>query len=125
MLKIYSAAKTKKDRKRHYQSLVPTIRRVARESGYAIGLHGSMTRDLDLIAAPWTKKAVSSETLALRIEKAVCKYRFIRSYKQLRKVVATYKPKPHGRIAYVIMTGQRTYIDLSVLPRLSTPRRNK
>lgn len=30
---------------------------VARGCGYAIGLHGSMKRDVDLIAVPWTDEA--------------------------------------------------------------------
>lgn len=100
-----------------YRSLIPTIRKVARECGYAIGVHGTLRRDLDLIAAPWIPKALAPETLALRIEKAVCKYRFIRTYPKMKAEGESGERKPHGRIAYVITTGPHSYIDLSVMPR--------
>lgn len=38
-----------------------TIWRLAREVGYAVGLHGSLRRDVDLIAAPWTDEVVGDE----------------------------------------------------------------
>lgn len=50
---------------------VAPIRRLAREVGYAIGVHGSQERDLDLIAAPWTEAAVSAEELADHIAKGI------------------------------------------------------
>jgi hypothetical protein len=50
---IWKHHKIKREIKRYYTSLLPELRRVAREYGYELGLHGSMTRDLDLIAAPW------------------------------------------------------------------------
>lgn len=54
-----------------YESIMPAIRKVARECGYAIGLHGSMRRDLDLIAVPWIDEpAGSPEALAVAIQKA-------------------------------------------------------
>ena len=31
---------------------------VAREMGYALALHGSMNRDMDLIAVPWVVGAL-------------------------------------------------------------------
>ncbi|HEY9219576.1 MAG TPA: hypothetical protein VIO94_16125 [Phenylobacterium sp.] len=43
------------------------IRSLAREVGYAIGVHGSLERDLDLIAAPWREDAVTATQLAEHI----------------------------------------------------------
>lgn len=99
--------------KRLYTSILPSIREVSRKSGYAIGLHGSMTRDLDLIAVPWIPRAVHPKTLADRISMAVC------GLHQERKQPWT--KKPHGRKAVVICIGMRAYIDLSVLPRRKRP----
>ena len=50
---------------------IAPIRLLAREVGYAIGVHGSQERDLDLIAAPWTEAAVSAEELANHIAKGI------------------------------------------------------
>lgn len=53
-----------------YESILPAIREVARECGYAIGVHGSMRRDLDLIAIPWTDETRDDPTqLAVAIQK--------------------------------------------------------
>lgn len=38
---------------------------VARELGYALAVHGSLARDLDIIACPWTETATSA--LSMRI----------------------------------------------------------
>lgn len=114
MKKVWSNANSKLQRKRLYLSLLPTIRRVARKSGYAIGVHGSLTRDFDLIAVPWRKGAVSPVELAYRIDLAVCKYPYSRSTlkKQLTK-------KPYGRVAFAMVLGfHAPYIDLSVTARV-------
>lgn len=44
-----------------------TYTRVARRHGYAIGVHGSMSRDLDLIAVPWVESASSPDELLKEI----------------------------------------------------------
>lgn len=111
MKKVWSYAKTKRERRKLYLSLIPEIRKVARESGYAIGVHGSLTRDLDLMAMRWTDKAVKAETLAVRIHKAICKHP--NSAKMLRKQTQL---KPHGRVAYALILGfNAAYIDLSIM----------
>jgi hypothetical protein len=110
-MKVWSDARTKKERKALYLSLLPTIRKVARKSGYAIGVHGSLTRDFDLIAAKWSKNAVNPETLAFRIHAATSKYSYT------RKALRTFpQNKPHGRIGYPLILGHEgAYIDLSIM----------
>lgn len=106
--------KSKRELKRIYTSLLPEIRAIARYSGYAIGLHGSMTRDLDLIAVPWTKKYTSPELLISRIERTICQYpEKDKKYYKRKARIAT--DKPHGRKAYVLHVGFYAYIDLSVI----------
>ena len=36
------------------------IRKLAREVGYAVCVHGSLKRDFDLIAVPWTPRTESA-----------------------------------------------------------------
>ena len=112
MKKLWSEAKTKSGRKRIYILILPTIRKVARKNGYAIGLHGSMTRDLDLIAVPWVSKHATPNSLAHQIHKAVVKYAY--SLKSVTAKNVKHK-KPRGRIAYSLILGPGgAYIDLSV-----------
>ena len=43
--------------------IVKVIRDIARKHGWAIGVHGSMVRDIDLIGIPWTDDAIEPESL--------------------------------------------------------------
>lgn len=84
---------------------------VARNHGYAIGLHGSMNRDLDMIAVPWTEEASPAEDLveAIRVDL---------SGELLREPNgAITVEKPHGRRAWGIrLPHSHAYVDLSVMP---------
>lgn len=46
-------------RRELYERLLPDVRRVAWDFGYAVGVHGTMRRDLDLIACPWIETAAA------------------------------------------------------------------
>ena len=97
-----------------YASCLPQLKEVAREHGYALAVHGSMKRDLDLVAIPWVENASSAVELAEAIRDAV--------NGQFREVVGARSPewKPHGRLAWSIYMrpeGGSPYIDLSVMPR--------
>lgn len=81
---------------------------VARECGYALALHGSMGRDLDLIAIPWVEDALSAEELVARI--MACSAAFRESRWPIND-------KPHGRRSWVMHLGGGPYIDLSIMPR--------
>jgi hypothetical protein len=105
-----------------YTWVIPHLTAVARIYGYALGLHGSMQRDLDLIAVPWTDEAAPTEVLVEALRDAVDG--FIRNDPQHdgnKYNLDTRNPgdKPHGRKAYSIyFSGRRFYIDLSVMPRV-------
>lgn len=104
-----------------FESRLPVIREAAKEHGYAIGLHGSMRRDLDLIAAPWREGAADPDTLAHAIAMAACGITRAGAYE--------WEKKPAGRVATclpicwthrhgVLSDG---HIDLSVMPAQNTP----
>lgn len=86
------------------------IWKVARACGYSVGLHGSMKRDCDMIAAPWTEEAVSAETLIDMLCVAL---------NAQKLEVKNPAPKPHGRLAWVlqIRDAYKKVIDISVMPR--------
>ncbi len=94
-----------------YVCHVPRITAVAREYGYAIGVHGSLQRDLDLIAVPWSEVAATADELVVAICGAAGGF-IVRGQDATKK--------PHGRVAYTIHLGAGLYIDLSVMP-LKTP----
>lgn len=53
-----------------YLGVLPNIRTEARAHGYAVGLHGSWRRDLDLIAVPWVTDHSGIDELAAAIQQA-------------------------------------------------------
>ncbi|HDR9048802.1 TPA: hypothetical protein QDA94_003034 [Burkholderia vietnamiensis] len=88
---------------------IARIRELAAQIGYAIGVHGSQERDLDVIAAPWTEDALKL------------------NYREVMEHIATglgarlveVELKPLGRRACTIqMNGWFKPIDLSVCPIL-------
>ncbi len=85
---------------------IDAIRALAREVGYAIGVHGTLERDLDLIAAPWSEDAVSAPELAEHIARGI------------NGSVLAPEEKPLGRWSCNIqIDGWFKLIDLSVAPR--------
>jgi hypothetical protein len=100
-----------------YTAVVPALREVARQHGYALAVHGSMATDLDLLACPWIDEAAPAEALIEGLREAVGGY--IRPAWE-----GDHNPtdKPHGRRAWSIYTdpeGFGPYLDVSVMPRLS------
>ena len=91
-----------------YAMIYPMMRETAMENGYCLAVHGSLARDLDVVAIPWTHNAVTAEALAER----------------LAEVVNVFEPmadkpteKPHGRLAWAFqLTGVGGYVDLSIMP---------
>lgn len=92
-------------------AVLPAIREAARFHGYAVAVHGSLKRDIDLIAVPWTEQAVPVRQLVDAIKGAIggvlgnC-------------IELGGKPgaKPHGRIAFTLAhPGFAGEIDLSVI----------
>lgn len=73
-----------------YKSIMPRIKEAAKKCGYAIGVHGSLRRDLDLIAVPWIDECADKEILAREIHKAAC---------GLESQSYNWENKPNGRIA--------------------------
>jgi hypothetical protein len=85
---------------------------IARRLGYALAIHGSVNRDMDLIAVPWTEKAVSGQELINAFEAEL----------HLEPYAMTNTPnKPHGRWAHLLALDAGLYIDISVMPRLPQP----
>lgn len=92
-------------------AILPAVREVARHNGYAVAVHGSLKRDIDLIAVAWTEQAETAEVLVGAIRGAIggvlgnC------------GILGERSQKPHGRIAYTLLhPGFAGEIDLSVIP---------
>lgn len=84
----------------------PILAKIFVTHGYALAVHGSLGRDLDLIAVPWVDKPSDIPTVIAAVH-AECAVRIIGDPEQ----------KPHGRIAYTLSVGfGECAVDLSFIP---------
>lgn len=87
-------------------ALYPELAVIARRHGYALAVHGSLRRDIDLIAVPW----VQSPSEPQAVVDAFCAEFWIRQ-------IGAPQEKPHGRRAWTITVGHgECSIDLSFVP---------
>lgn len=102
----------KKALKRTYQSILPLLSKAAKTCGYALAVHGSMKRDLDIVAVPWLENASCPERLAFKLAVA-CRGLLVGEDFQ----------EPYRRLFHINMpwrgTENRNYIELSVTPKLN------
>jgi hypothetical protein len=98
-----------------YAQILPKIRAKGKELGYAIAVHGTMSRDLDLLAVPWTEEASHHSKLVKAIADAVGGYVIGNVANKGSLDEPTHQP--HGRLSWNICWGGKAFIDLSVMPR--------
>jgi hypothetical protein len=94
-----------------YAALYPILCEVARAHGYALTIHGTLQRDMDLVAIPWTDEAADPEVLVKSLRDRGQWFKFPEGHPILDS-----DPKPHGRRAWTIPLMGETFIDLSVMP---------
>ncbi len=96
-----------------YGRIYTMVRKLAWEEGYAIGLHGSFTRDLDLIAVPWDDgRNCKPAKLVARILQAT----------GMKEAHGNPGAKPHGRLVWTLLLpefGDPRFVDLSIMPAIA------
>lgn len=91
-----------------YCALYPKLAAITREHGYALAIHGTLARDMDLICIPWVPKPSEPQTVV----EAITSRFYIRQIGQAQA-------REHGRVAYLVSIGHgECAIDLSFTPRV-------
>lgn len=89
-----------------YAAMYPEIAVEVRKHGYALAIHGSLQRDFDLIAIPWTESASKPEDVVLALTKE-----FSLNH------VGSVGLKPHGRTVFTLSCGWgHCAVDLGFMP---------
>lgn len=106
-------------RQAFYAALYPALVEAARAQGYALLIHGSMARDLDLVAVPWEETCAETETLAAALA-LTCGGMIAgdgdgQAWAQYDDRRRSSTRRPHGRICYTINLAGSCYVDLSVI----------
>lgn len=95
-----------------FASMWEDLKNSAHGNGWALGLHGSLANDMDIMAMPWTDDAKPIEEMI----DGLCEL-FTQSdeMKQFYKERG-YGDKPHGRKVYTLSIWADFYLDISVIP---------
>ena len=96
-----------------YMHRINWLREMAREHGYALAVHGSMARDLDLIAVPWIETATDPHEFAIAFQQKLKDCTGEKWYPTADSPTR----KHHGRIVwnFVPQSGGDWYIDIGVM----------
>lgn len=96
--------------------VLPAMRLTAQDAGYALTVHGSLNRDIDIVAVPWREYNVAdADRLVILLAGAIA------------GVTGRCNPekgwteKPHGRLAKILLVwcGENTgSVDLSIMPAI-------
>ena len=99
-----------------YMGLYPVLCEKARSMGYALAVHGTGSRDLDLVACPWTEQATDPWELCKALMGALG-IALGDSCDGAGRPLARGLHQAHGRITWIIPLGCEAVLDLSVMPR--------
>lgn len=105
-----------------YFRLIGPLRAKARELGYALAVHGTLKRDIDLVAAPWAPEAVEAVVLAEALRATAAEHNGGVAFQTPVEADDPWHRagmpchKPHGRLCWSFHLGGGPYIDLSVMP---------
>jgi hypothetical protein len=90
--------------------LYPKLAELFKEHGYALGVHGSVGSDFDLIAVPWVEEAGDPSDVIIE---CIAKFSFDKIPDQMKA-----SPRAHGRCAYKLhLSFGDCALDISFTPR--------
>jgi hypothetical protein len=92
-----------------YACMWDDFRQAAMDCGWALGLHGSLASDMDIMAMPWTEKATSADNMI----KYILTKCFVGSH--IAKFIKTKNEKPNHRVVYTISIFADFYLDINVI----------
>lgn len=99
-----------------YARVYTQARIIAWQYGYACVMHGSFTRDLDLLLVPWEDRATSNHEQILKLIAQASGLRFRDGQEDVLKSTADFTDKPHGRKACSLFFpkfGDARWVDIS------------
>jgi len=127
-----------------YSYYFEIIKEIGNKYGYNIVLHGSMNRDLDLIAIPWIDDVKDKEEMIDEIAKTIGGILLIQNRTIENPNGNRFGIRSHGRMTYIININRdieykydgiqsnikeystpQYYIDISIMPILKTEENEK
>lgn len=92
-----------------YCALYTKLAEIARKHGYAMAVHGTLARDMDLMCIPWTEAPSEPKDVVQEITKTF----YIRT-------IGEPDTTHHGRERWTVSVGfGECFLDISFMPRLT------
>lgn len=91
-----------------YAAMWDDLRQAAMDKGWALALHGSLAKDMDIMAMPWVEGAQSVDEMILAIKGCFCE-------SQLMEIQMG--PMPNGRVVYTLSIWADFYLDINIIKR--------
>ena len=96
-----------------YCAMYPKLAEIGRKHGYAMAVHGTLAKDMDLTCIPWTEAPSEPKDVVREITKTF----HIRT-------IGEPNTTHHGRERWTVSVGfGECFIDLSFMPRISVRQR--
>jgi hypothetical protein len=92
-----------------YACIWPDLRDAALNCGWALGLHGSLSSDMDIMAMPWTEGAKPVEEMIKALADCFTDNPFRSKYE-----IPSYG-KPNGRVVYTMNIWSDFYLDINII----------
>ena len=97
-----------------YAAMWDDLRQSAMNKGWALGLHGSLASDMDIMAMPWTVNASPVHEMLF----AICDC--FTDAKDLHNSMFKTTDKPNNRIVYTIPIWADFYLDINIIQSLQS-----
>lgn len=92
-----------------YASIYDDLRNAAMDCGWALGLHGSLSNDMDIMAMPWTENAKPEKEMIQALSDCFSGNPFKEYH------IAPIYGKPNNRVVYVISIWEDFYLDINII----------
>lgn len=92
-----------------YASMWEDLKNAALNCGWALGLHGSLNTDMDIMAMPWTETA----TPPYKMISELCKC--FTDSEDVERTVEISNDKPNNRVVYTLSIWADFYLDINII----------
>ena len=92
-----------------YACILEDLKKAALNCGWALGLHGSLANDMDIMAMPWTEDATPVEVMIQDLSDCFTENPF-----KDQHTVPHYN-KPNNRVVYTMNIYADFYLDINVI----------
>lgn len=95
-----------------YAAMWNDLRQAAMDCGWALGLHGSLNSDMDIMAMPWVKEAILADDMIQHLINTCFHDDGIMKKIGYQKDETS---KPNGRVVYTLSIWADFYLDINII----------